>query len=460
MQNLDGFRGLWSSNQPQNDEFHFKYSGGFATYPQQHIPIAVYDRAAHKTFFCYGGARDAPPGEKRIANMISFFDHQSGEVARPVVVVERHTDDAHYNPTLMIDGDGFLFVFCNAHGQGYEQSQSDPTFGRALIYRSEKPGCIEKWVPVSDDNFSYSQVWPLSDGALWLHTRYQGPSHHLFYASATQNQAQKGEWTAPKLLADIGFGSYQISWTEGNRVATALDYHPLAGQAGLNARTNLYFLETRDGGNTWQNAAGKTLSLPLRELENEALVYPFEREGTLIYLKNIAFDGNGNPVILFISSRSPWSGPQNPPREWNIAHWTGKNWEIRALWSADHNYDHGFLNIENSSIEGEVWRLIAPIEAGPQAGGTGGAMSLHISRDEGRTWQCQPLFNDTDHNQTYARQPLHAHPDFWALWATGHAFEPSDSQILFANIRGEVFQLPTQMSGAFAKPEPIGPRFS
>lgn len=29
----DGYRGIWYANQPSGDEYKFKYSGGFATYP-------------------------------------------------------------------------------------------------------------------------------------------------------------------------------------------------------------------------------------------------------------------------------------------------------------------------------------------------------------------------------------------------------------------------------------------
>ena len=32
----DGYRGIWYSNQPTGDEYVYKYSGGLATYPQQH----------------------------------------------------------------------------------------------------------------------------------------------------------------------------------------------------------------------------------------------------------------------------------------------------------------------------------------------------------------------------------------------------------------------------------------
>ena len=51
----DGYRGIWYFNQRTNDEYGYKYSGGFATYPQQHAPIAIYCPQVEKTFFVYGG---------------------------------------------------------------------------------------------------------------------------------------------------------------------------------------------------------------------------------------------------------------------------------------------------------------------------------------------------------------------------------------------------------------------
>src|SRR5688572_7656882 len=76
----DGFNGIWYANQPQEDEYKYKYSGGFATYPQQHIPIAVYAKEANKTFFVYGGAK---PGTRELLHMISYYDHVTSTVARP-----------------------------------------------------------------------------------------------------------------------------------------------------------------------------------------------------------------------------------------------------------------------------------------------------------------------------------------------------------------------------------------
>ena len=50
-----GYRGIWYMNQPSNDEYVYKYSGGLGTYCAKHRPYAVHSAQAKKTFFCYGG---------------------------------------------------------------------------------------------------------------------------------------------------------------------------------------------------------------------------------------------------------------------------------------------------------------------------------------------------------------------------------------------------------------------
>src|SRR5689334_14018082 len=61
----DGYRGIWYMNQPTKDEYKFKYSGGMATYPQQHAPIAIYSKKADKTFFVYGGTTARKGSDKQ-----------------------------------------------------------------------------------------------------------------------------------------------------------------------------------------------------------------------------------------------------------------------------------------------------------------------------------------------------------------------------------------------------------
>src|SRR4029079_678331 len=102
-----------------------------------------------------------------------------------------------------------------------------------------------------------------------------------------------------------------------------------------------------------------------------------------------------------------------------------------------------------------TWRTIAPTEPGPQPYGTGGEMVMWTSRDEGKTWQLiKQLTRDSRCNHTYARRPLNAHPDFYALWADGHAREESGSHLYFTNRTGDhVWHLPSVLSEEFARPE-------
>ena len=440
----DGFRGIWYSNQPQDDQYRFKYSGGFATYPQQHIPLAVYCPRADKTFFAYGGRGKL---NREILNLVSFYDHKTGQVTRPRVVLRRGTNDAHYNPTLAVDDAGYVYVFCNSHGRGAELGREDPTFGRSYIFRSVRPGSIESFERVRDDNFSYSQAWSAGGRLLWLHTRYVGNARRLFWSASADGR----KWSEPSPLAEMAQGSYQVSWAAGERVATALDHHPSKG--GLNARTNIYYLETRDGGATWTTPAGERLTLPLRETSNPARVRDYEAEGKLVYLKDLAFDADGWPVILYLTSGSYKAGPAGGERVWHTARWTGAAWAFAEVARSDHNYDHGSLY-----VDGRRWRVMAPTEPGPQPWMTGGAVAVWASDDEGRSWRKERVIGAFNgRNQTYVRRPFRAHRDLYAFWADGDAMGTSESDLFVADSDARVFRLPRQMDGETAAPVAVAP---
>jgi hypothetical protein len=82
-------------------------------------------------------------------------------------------------------------------------------------------------------------------------------------------------------------------------------------------------------------------------------------------------------------------------------------------------------------------------------------MVLWSSRDEGRTWRkLKKLTRESRRNHTYARRPLDAHPQFYALWADGNSLEPSESRLYFTDRDGDhVWRLPYTMSHDEAAPE-------
>ncbi len=166
-----------------------------------------------------------------------------------------------------------------------------------------------------------------------------------------------------------------------NRVATAFNYHPPKG--GLNARTNLYYLETTDGGNDLAQRRGRYRHhADPEEVQNPALVHDYESEGLLVYLKQVQFDAEGHPVIVFLTSGGWAPGPANGPHTWRLANGTAKRGELAT-------------SPPRTTTTTSV-RCISTIRprgnSSPHRSGTAAlwhrrAMVVWSSRDAGQTWQ-------------------------------------------------------------------------
>jgi len=446
----DGYHGIWHADMESDDEYRYiYYSGGLGTYTAKHVPMAYYAEEANKTFFCYGGAR---AGENNLLQMVSYYDHTTGTVPRPTILLEKKTDDAHDNPTIMLDDSGFIWIFSSAHGK----------VRYAYIFRSAEPYSIDSFELISTTNFSYPQPWYVKGkGFLFLHTRYID-GRNLYWMTSQDGIG----WSDPHKLASIGQGQYQVSWMHGGKVGTAFNCHPdlKAGGnwddpenpgsnpalSGANNRTNLYYIETDDFGKTWKNAAGKHIEVPLTEPDNNALVHDYRKEGLLVYMKDINFDADGNPVILYITSKGSESGPQHDPRTWTTAHWTGVEWSITTVTVSDNNYDMGSLHIDADG----TWRIIGPTETGPQPYNCGGEIAVRISSDEGKTWEKRKQVTvNSAFNHSYARRPVNAHPGFSAFWADGNGRELSSSRLYMCDKTGQtVYRFPEKMKSDYEKP--------
>ena len=431
----DGYRGIWYSNQKQGDEYVYKYSGGLGTYCGKHYPFSVYAKAVNKTFFCYGGRRK---DRNQLLHMVSCYDHATGTVPRPTILLDKLTSDAHDNPVIQLDDAGHIWIFSSSHGAGR------PSY----ISVSTKPYSVDAFEKVLTTNFSYTQPKYISGrGFLFLHTKYGG-GRRLYQMTSPDGRT----WTKPQLLAAIDQGHYQVSGQHQAKVGTAFNYHPTP--RGLNWRTNLYYMETADFGATWRNAAGQPIQLPLTTPANPALVHDYAAEKLNVYMKDVAYDAQGRPVILYVTSGGWESGPKNDPRTWTVARWTGEAWDLRGQITSDNNYDTGSLYIESDSL----WRIIGPTQPGPQRYNTGGEVAMWTSADQGATWKMvKQLTRNSKLNHTYCRRPVIAHPGFYAFWADGHARKPSESRLYFCDQQGNVFLLPPEMKGDTAKPIQLKP---
>ncbi|MFW5693111.1 MAG: BNR-4 repeat-containing protein, partial [Thermoguttaceae bacterium] len=440
-QRVDGFRGIWYAQQ-QVTEYGDKYSGGLGTYTAKHRPLAVHCPEKNRTYFVYGGQVPLPTttlasetANRYLVPMAAYYDHAAHRVAQPVIVHDSGgVNDPHNNPSLALDEQGYLYVFVAGRATG------QPGF----VYKSVEPHRIDAFERLWSGPMNYPQPWYVPEKGFFLNFTQYTRGRELYFCRSDDGRT----WSAPVKLAGFG-GHYQVSELHGTTMGVAFNYHP---GGNVDRRTQLYYVQTTDGGRTWTTAGGERVALPLDDARNDALVFDYEADGRLVYVKDLAFDAQGRPIVLHLTSGGAEAGPANDPRRWLVARFNGESWERFEIAQSDHNYDMGSLYVADGR-----WTLLGPTETGPQPFQTGGEIALWSSTDEGRTWsRSRQVTRNSPMNHNYVRRPLGATDPFHAFWADGDPTRPSRSRLFFTNSRGEpTYMLPERMETDTAEPIPV-----
>jgi hypothetical protein len=423
----DGYKGIWYSN-GQYQEYGYKFSGGVTTFAPRHKPIAIFSPEARKTFFVFGGTTGRD--EKHLLIMIAYFDHKTHLVPRPVIVYDKMgVSEPHDNASLAIDNNGFLWVFISG------RSRTRP----GLIFKSTEPYSIDKFEKIAETEIISPQPWWIEEKGFLLMFSKATKGLELYYSTGEK------AWTDSKKITEMG-GNMQISEVVSQKLVTVFNYLP---EGNRDKRTNLYLLQTEDMGKTWKTVDGKIITIPISDTYNKALIKDYEAEGKLVYINDLNFDKNGNPVILVILTRNVNPGPESGPREWMVISWNNQKWNFNKVCESTHNYDMGSLYISD-----EEWRIIGPTESGAQKYGTGGEIALWISRNEGTDWtKVKNLTENSINNNSFVRRPDNVNKEFYALWTDGNTDTISPSHLYFTNEKcNRIWILPYEMTKERQKP--------
>jgi hypothetical protein len=432
---FSGYRGIWFELN-QKYEYGDKYSGALGTYTAKHVPMAIYAPEVDKTFFVYGGT--SSDTARYLLCMIGEFDHKTGMVSKPTVVYDKKgVDDPHDNPSIMIDDEGYIWVFVSGRGR------KRPGFK----LRSKEPFCIDEFEMVTEEEMTYPQPWNTRQGFLHLFTKYTGV-RQLYFETSHDGM----NWTEDKMLAAIPVnkgeksGHYQTSRCYNRElVGTFFNRHP---RGNVDKRTDLYYLQTNDFGKTWMTADDKELEPPLLKLESPARAVDYASKDKNIYLKDMGFNSNGNPLCLYIRSDGHEPGPVSQPYEWCVTKWNGQKWETFVVTTSDHNYDMGSLFLSEND-----WKIVAPTVGAPQKWGVGGELEVWQSTNSGEDWEkIRKITRNSRFNHSYVRSPINYKPPFCFFWADGHPHKFSKSQLYFGDFEGNVWRLPYEMENDREKP--------
>ncbi|GAB2787274.1 BNR-4 repeat-containing protein [Rhabdobacter roseus] len=437
-QKADGYKGIWFTL-GQFSEYGDKYSGGLGTYTAKHIPLSIYAPKVKKTFFVYGGTT----GEKDryLLCMIGVYDHAKKTVSKPTVVYDKKgVDDPHDNPSLALDDDGYLWVFVSG------RNTSRPGFK----YRSSKPYDIESFEQITEEIMTYPQPKYIpGKGFLHLFTKYTGV-RELYFETSRDGVS----WTEDKKLAgmkrpeDKNSGHYQISGQHGEKVVFFFNWHP---NGNVDQRTNIYYLQTTDMGQTWTTVDGKKVDIPVTDVNSPILLREYFSQGKNVYIKDVNFDEKGNPIALYLAGPGHQPGPKNGLREWFVIYWNGSAWENHPITTSDHNYDTGSL-----FVKGNEWMVVAPTENTPQPWGGGGEVVMWKSTDKGKTWtRTRQLTQNSPRNHNYIRRVVGGTDPFFYFWTDGNPDKLSESLMYFGDSKGQVWQLPYTMKKNSEKPKRV-----
>ncbi|MGM0906954.1 MAG: BNR-4 repeat-containing protein [Pseudomonadota bacterium] len=281
------------------------YSGGVATYSAHHTPIAIHHNGISYYLFSDNTEGGLKIKLKRNNENAVLIDHL------------RYIDP-HRNASLSIDDDGYIYVYISARGN------NEPS----LTYRSKEPESL-RFEQLEQSTFAYPQPWHVEGEQVVLFSNYEvaenlaGKLRTLYVNSPECSQ---------KLVEG---GHYQVSYYDGNRLFSFYNWTP---EGRVTTRHNLYYIESSDGGCTWQNAGRQALELPLNEDSEHALLYKTQPEN--LYPVD-AYVLNGEPAALFIQSEnaSPRRGP------YDLYVW--RNGVKEFVTQVGHQYNTGFMYEEN-----------------------------------------------------------------------------------------------------------------
>lgn len=429
------FRGVWYGSGRQNTlpGHAYVYAGGKATYSAWHRPMAVYAAEVNKTFFVFGDARNRPA--------VSVFEHEAGRFAAPLALGTNPDGNAHRNPTLLIDEDGYLFVFYGYHGG------AQPIH----VLRSRYPYDMTSWVrmaDLTDGNGSYANPWQLRPGEILVPHRQ--PSGWCFKKSRDQAVT----WSDTVELAS--FSTYEGTSTVYGLTTAETGPFPcsvhfawsrLGGGSEDAIRTkhlwarryNLYYARSDDGGDTWRRSTGAPYELPITEDAAEKL-YDSGEHGT--WIKDLVVVPDGGPLILFVD------GDADTYRStWKVARRTGEGWEITDLATSDHMYDGGAFCV----IKADDIRLYGPT-APAQPGCDGGNIEEWQSTDGGKTWNKLRALthgDTTSHNHVKTvRNHERSDGQFRVMWSCGDGQSPPDDTEVTLYYFGEGMDAPRQIEAS------------
>jgi len=221
--------------------------------------------------------------------------------------------DAHNSISIMVDGDGFLHVAWDHHGN-------------ALNYaRSVKPCSLQFTGKISmtgqhETNVTYPEFYKMPKGDLvFLYRDGQSGKGNLVFnyydvKTKTWNQRNndlidgEGRQNAYWQACVDHSGTIHISWVWRSSPNVASNH-------------DMCYARSSDGGKTWEKSSGEKYSLPLT-VQNAEYAFRIPQNSELINQTSMTTDESGNPFIA-----TYWRSQESVVPQYHVLYNVGKGWK-------------------------------------------------------------------------------------------------------------------------------------
>jgi len=225
--------------------------------------------------------------------------------------------DAHNSISIMVDGDGYLHMSWDHHGN-------------ALRYcRSKEPGSLDltEKIPMTgkkESKVTYPEFYRLSDGNLLFLYRDGASGRGNLMMNHYDLKTQK--WTQRQDAFINGEGKRNAYWQMCTDTRGAIHLSWVWRETGdVATNHDMGYAKSTDGGKTWQRSNGKTYTLPIT-IDNAEYAARIPQSHELTNTTSICADAKGHPYIATYFRPEGKKVPQ-----YHLIYHDGSQWHTQQI---------------------------------------------------------------------------------------------------------------------------------
>ncbi len=225
--------------------------------------------------------------------------------------------DAHNTISIMVDGEGYLHVSWDHHGNQLRYARSQSAGSLELSEKMEMTGLRE-------DNVTYPEFYRMPDGNLLFFYRYGASGRGDLVINRYDLQTK--QWTQLQSNLIDGEGERNAYWQSYMDAAGTLHVSWVWRETwNVASNHDLCYARSRDGGRTWENSKGEKYSLPIN-IKTAEIARAIPQNSELINQTSMTADSKGNPVIA-----TYWREKDSAIPQYRLVYHTGTEWKSQQV---------------------------------------------------------------------------------------------------------------------------------